>query len=76
MITRALGVDEKVDIDRTATEFRPGDVVLLCSDGVFRTLSNEILSTPALSPFAQHLLDQPLSGDGKDNASLVLILAD
>lgn len=75
VITRALGVDDKVDIDRTATEFLPGDMVLLCSDGVSRTLSNEKPSAQSLSLVAQSLLDRALARDGSDNASLVLILA-
>lgn len=75
VITRALGVDDKVDIDRIAMEFLAGDMVLLCSDGVSRTLSNEIRSAQSPTLFAQSLLDWALAQDGSDNASLVLIVA-
>lgn len=75
VITRALGVDHEVDIDRTATEFLAGDMVLLCSDGISRTLSNDIPSAQSLALFAQTLLDWALARDGSDNASLVVIAA-
>lgn len=75
VITRALGVEDKIDIDRIAMEFLAGDMVLLCSDGVSRTLSNEIRSAQSPTLFAQSLLDWALAQDGSDNASLVLIVA-
>ena len=34
MITRALGTDPDVDVDTFAVEPRPGDLFLLCSDGL------------------------------------------
>ena len=41
IITRALGIDEKVDIDFDFAEIEQGDVLLLCSDGLSGLLSDE-----------------------------------
>ena len=73
VITRALGVQNEVVIDTIVTEFLAGDVMLLCSDGVSRTLSDEIPAIISAPSLAQYLLDQALARDGSDNASLVLV---
>ncbi|MFN7027736.1 MAG: PP2C family protein-serine/threonine phosphatase [Sphingopyxis sp.] len=73
VITRALGVDRDVEIDRLVTTLVAGDIIMLCSDGVSRTLSGDIVGNPLLSILAQSLLDQALMRDGSDNASLVMI---
>lgn len=75
VITRALGVDNQVAIDRIATEFVVGDIVLLCSDGVSRTFAFQSPHAASTETFAQSLLDHALARDGNDNASLVLIVA-
>lgn len=75
VITRALGVDREVAIDRLAIPFVAGDIVMLCSDGVSRTLGGGRADLPTLGMLAQSLLDQALMRDGSDNASLVLIRA-
>ena len=73
MITRALGVERDVEIDRLVTTLVAGDIIMLCSDGVSRTLSGDIVGNPLLSILAQSLLDHALMRDGSDNASLVMI---
>lgn len=75
VITRALGVDREVAVDRLVTSLTAGDIIMLCSDGVSRTLGEGRTSVPTLGVLAQSLLDQALLRDGSDNASLVLIKA-
>lgn len=75
VITRALGVDRDVAVDHLVTSLRPGEAVMLCSDGVSRTFSGQILEAPSPEIFARLLLDEALSRDGSDNASLVLVVA-
>ena len=75
VITRALGVDAEVVIDRLATMFLPGDVIMLCSDGVSRSLALEVAAAPSMAVLAQSVLNLALASDGSDNASLVLIVA-
>ena len=43
IITRALGIDEKIDIDFDFTDLCEGEVLLLCSDGLSGLLSDEEL---------------------------------
>lgn len=73
VITRALGVHREVVIDQLATTFAAGDIIMLCSDGVSRSLREGVNDAPSLSLLAQSILDQALTRDGSDNASLVLI---
>lgn len=75
IITRALGVDRRVEIDTVRVPFRPGDILLLCSDGLSRSLTVRDLTapSPSLAYSADRLLGNALRRDGKDNATLVLI---
>ena len=41
VITRAIGVDPEVPVDLFLLDARPGDRFLLCSDGLFRELSDD-----------------------------------
>lgn len=41
IITRALGIDEKIDIDFDFAEIKEGDTLLLCTDGLTGLLSDE-----------------------------------
>ncbi|MDE2410312.1 MAG: serine/threonine-protein phosphatase [Sphingomonadales bacterium] len=74
VVTRALGIDAQASIDRLAIDLCPGDRLLLCSDGLSRTLQPaEILAHADLDRAAARLLEQALLRDGSDNVSLVLI---
>ena len=41
VITRVLGTDPDVDVDRITVETRPGDLFLLCSDGLYSMVGND-----------------------------------
>ena len=41
VITRALGTDSRVDVDTQTADTAPGDVFLLCSDGLTTMVSDE-----------------------------------
>lgn len=73
VITRALGVEDKVTVDHVTLPVRQGDVILLCSDGVSRSLGEKSPAAGSIESLAQHFLDDALALDGSDNASLVLI---
>lgn len=73
VITRALGVGSDLVIDRLTTSVRPGDHILLCSDGVSRTLGDSLAPQARIDTLAQSVLDDALARDGSDNASVVLI---
>ena len=76
VVTRALGVQAPVAIDTVQVTLEPGDRVMLCSDGVSRSLDVRDLGRGGdLDALADRLLAAALERDGTDNASLVLIEA-
>src|SRR5262249_25571725 len=44
VITRALGVSEKVEVDVASVELRSGDTLLVCTDGAWRVLPDRALA--------------------------------
>jgi len=81
MITRALGLKESVDVDLTEQPARPGDVLLLCSDGLSDLLDDqEILAAvqehgDALDRVCQALVDRANSKGGDDNITVLAVRA-
>lgn len=78
IITRAVGVAEKLvlDIDHQCVEF--GDKFLLCTDGLFKELSSDdIAEALAQNPLnsAQQLIDTAVARGVNDNVSVVVVEA-
>jgi len=78
LVTRALGVDPTVELELHEYEVQPGDIYLLCSDGLSDLVENEEiqLTLSALSAnleLAAHQLVQMANDNGgKDNISVIL----
>ncbi len=77
IITRALGPEPEVEIDRFTYPVRADDVVLLCSDGLTSMISEkqiaEILeSAESLQLAADQLIDEANAAGGRDNITVVL----
>jgi protein phosphatase len=78
VITRALGTDADVDVDTLTVETRPGDLYLLCSDGLTSMVGDpEILSTVEsrhgdLEGLVKALVDAANRGGGEDNVTVVV----
>jgi PPM family protein phosphatase len=77
-LTRYIGHPDVPEPDVLSVTLRPGDVYLLCTDGVSDQLSYErltqILSSSADPAAAAHiLLDETLEAGGEDNATAVVI---
>jgi protein phosphatase len=77
ILTRALGIGSKVDIDVDEHPLRPGDTLLLCSDGLYRMMEDQtieeelkILRTPL--EMCQNLLAMALDRGGQDNVTVVV----
>ncbi len=77
-ITRAFGLQEKMSFDVNAAQLEPGDLVILCSDGLWDVLTPNSLENscregvadlPALS---RKLVDAALETGGRDNITVVL----
>ena len=81
VITRALGPEPEVAVDTMTVRARPGDVFLLCSDGLTTMLADEeivsILSRSAdLDAAARRLVRAANAQGGKDNITVVLFAVD
>jgi PPM family protein phosphatase len=78
ILTRVLGVKEKVEAYITAVEPVPGDMVLACSDGLTNFMTEEsiaaILNSPAsIEQKVDALIDGANEGGGGDNITVVLL---
>ena len=78
LVTRAVGIDSDVEADIQDEAVEPGDLYLLCSDGLTdHVLDEEIHLTLAkygdnLSQAASVLIDMANENGGKDNISVIL----
>jgi PPM family protein phosphatase len=78
VITRALGTDEEVQIDTFSLEARPGDVLLLCTDGLNTMVSESdiagaLASQTGASDVARKLVRAALKAGGEDNVTAVVV---
>ncbi len=79
VITRALGTEPNIQVDLQEEIVLPGDLYLLCSDGLNDMISDEkILSTLSkfggnLDKIGEDLIRQANSEGGRDNVSVILI---
>jgi len=77
VITRALGTDPDVDVDTYTVEPRPGDVFLLCSDGLTSMVGDEAILGIVeeyrhdLDDAARALVARANRGGGEDNITVV-----
>jgi protein phosphatase len=77
-LTRALGTHPVVDVDPREEEMRPGDVLLLTSDGVHglvkeRELAGILAEVGDLADGVDRIIARANAAGGKDNSSAVLI---
>jgi PPM family protein phosphatase len=82
VITRALGTDPSVDVDTFVVETQPGDIFLLCSDGLSGMVSDEAILRIVgdhrrnLSEAAKALVAAANRGGGDDNITVVVFAVD
>jgi PPM family protein phosphatase len=79
MLTRALGADSALDVEVEQLPLEDGDVLLLCSDGLYgpigdasigRTLAH---AAPSLDRTVEALVEAANSAGGPDNITAVLV---
>ncbi len=79
IITRALGVAADVDVETQELNTQPGDVLLLCSDGLSDQVSDADIALTLrnfganLDGAARHLVSLANARGGYDNVSVVLV---
>lgn len=78
IITRAVGVEEKVRIDFFEITLQEKDLVLMCTDGLTNMLEDEtiygvIMGAGSLEEKARELVRRANENGGRDNISVILI---
>ncbi|NNJ09583.1 Stp1/IreP family PP2C-type Ser/Thr phosphatase [Chloroflexales bacterium ZM16-3] len=77
MIYRSLGTDPTVDVDTLSQALAPGDVLLLCSDGLEihvedAELSQIVIDEPNEAHACERLIALANQRGGKDNISVII----
>jgi PPM family protein phosphatase len=78
ILSRAVGTDLFVNIETSDIQVYPGDVLLLCCDGLYHSVEASEMAAVAghgadLNAAAQRLVDIANDRDGSDNISVQLI---
>jgi len=76
-ITRAVGVGDELELDKVRGEILPGDRFLICSDGLtkyatFDILQN-ILNREPIETVSDRLIQLALDGGGADNITVIVV---
>ena len=78
VVTRALGVSPHVEVEVHEHEVKPGDIYLMCSDGLHDLVPDVDIEASMkelggnLNELAGHLINLANASGGKDNISVVL----
>src|SRR5512134_603406 len=79
LVTRAVGIDPEVEAEVHTYPVQPGDIFLLCSDGLNDMVTDEDIQTTLSSlaanlPLAaQQLVQLANDNGGRDNVSVILV---
>ena len=78
IITRAVGAFEEIEIDFFEEHVQPGDVILMCSDGLSNMVDDmdiqQIIQTGRdVVEQVQHLVEAANRGGGRDNITVAII---
>lgn len=79
LVTRALGVDPVVEVEVHDFDVFPGDIVMLCSDGLNDMVEDEDIALTLLTLrgnlalAADHLVQMSNAHGGRDNVSVILV---
>lgn len=76
VITRAVGAEGELELDKVSARVVPGDTFLLCSDGLFKALPEaEIARHLAAGEGPDALLAAALAAAARDNVTAVVVRA-
>lgn len=78
IITRAIGAALEVKVDFFDTHLKPGDIILMCSDGLTNMVEDEdiriiVNREPDVTAKALELINRANENGGKDNIAVVII---
>jgi serine/threonine protein phosphatase PrpC len=76
-VTRAVGVYESVEVDTLDFDVLPGDVYMVCSDGLHHYLKEPempgLLTPPVVPDVTRHLIALANEGGGHDNITAIVV---
>ena len=77
VVTNLLGADDRLALEERWDQLMPGDILLLCSDGLCRALDDSdiaaILRDHPVEAAADRLIEAAVARSAKDNVSVVVI---
>jgi protein phosphatase len=77
VITRSVGYEREVVCDIVERDIRPGEIYLLCSDGLHGLVNEkrivDIVESSEIDNAAQYLIEEAKRNGGDDNITVVLI---
>lgn len=78
IITRALGIDPEIEVDTYRVDLRPGDRLVLCSDGLTNMVADDAIAgvlrrQPDPQRAAETLVDMANKAGGDDNITVVVV---
>ena len=77
IITRALGVDYRLEPEFTLLEVQPGDILLLCSDGLTNAVPKQqleqLLRTETFYNLPGRMIQTANENGGPDNITALLM---
>ena len=77
VITRAIGVAWEVKADFFEVDLKPGDKVMMCSDGLSNMIENQrlydVISSNSVEDSVRILIDEAKENGGYDNITVIVI---
>lgn len=78
VITKAVGARDSIDLEVLEQTLQPGDLALLCSDGLHGMVNDQeirrlLLDPGSLEEVSQRLVDAANEAGGRDNVTAVLL---
>lgn len=78
MITRALGGDENCEPDFYQANIQKGDIIMLCTDGLYGEVSSEDIKASlskdmTMTATCRELVNRALSNGGRDNITVICV---
>lgn len=77
-ITRAVGADVNVEPDFFQMTVKPGDIIMLCTDGLYgetgdKAIADELSSGKSMGEMCSDLVNMANAGGGTDNITVVCL---
>ncbi len=78
VLTRAVGAEEKISADTFHAAFAPGEILLLCSDGLHGVvpigeIAKRLAGDSAVQDKAQALIDAAIDRGAPDNVTVIVV---